>query len=229
MSSLVTIAHIQSEFPTKFGIPRQSNVVENLKATIVFTPEYRNRDALRGLESFSHIWLIWGFSEAQRDTWSPTVRPPRLGGNTRVGVFATRSPYRPNAIGLSAVQLEKIEQHPISGPVIHVLGADLMDATPIYDIKPYIPYADSYPNAIGGFASDPPAKSLQVVIEDRARWLALLPKEKREVLRDVLAHDPRPPYQRDPNRIYGMEFGGVEVKFTVAGSTLTVVEIAKAY
>lgn len=180
---------------------------------------------MRGLEEFSHIWLIWGFSEAERGRWSPTVRPPRLGGNTRVGVFAARSPYRPNPLGLSSVRIEDISVHPVKGPVIHVLGADLMDGTPIYDIKPYIPYTDCHMDAIGGFASDPPAKSLKVIIDDI--WLKNLPKRIESTLQDVLAHDPRPAYQKEPDRIYGMEFAGFEIKFFVDESILTVTEIVK--
>lgn len=225
MESIKTIAHIQSYFPSKFGIPRQSGMIETLRASVVFEPEYRNPDALRGLKEFSHIWLIWGFSEAERDRWSPTVRPPRLGGNTRVGVFATRSPYRPNPLGLSSVRIEGISVHPVKGHVIHVLGADIMDGTPIYDIKPYIPYTDCHADAIGGFASDPPCMSLEVIIDDRL--LKILPEGIRNTLRDVLAHDPRPAYQKEPDRIYGMEFAGFEIKFFVDGSILTVTKIVK--
>lgn len=225
MTTLKTIAHIHSEFPSKFGIPRQSNLIENLPAAVVFTEEYRVWEALRGLETFSHIWLIWGFSEAARDTWSPTVRPPRLGGNTRMGVFATRSPYRPNPIGLSSVKIDRIERHTALGPVIHVLGGDLMDGTPIYDIKPYIPFVDSHPDADRGFAEDPPGPVLQV--GDSGKWLNLLPPENRELLIDILAQDPRPSYQHDPHRVYGMEYAGVEVKFSVDGDILTVLEITR--
>ena len=225
MTTLHTIAYIRSAFPTKFGIPRQSGLVERLPASVVFTPEYRDISALRGLEAVSHIWLIWGFSETSRDKWSPTVRPPRLGGNTRMGVFATRSPYRPNPIGLSSVKLDRIEKHAVLGPVIHVLGADLMDGTPIYDIKPYLPYTDCHPEAAGGFAADAPEMTLRVSIE--ARWLQILPEAYREPLRAVLAQDPRPPYQNDPNRVYGMEFAGYTVTFSVRADVLTVLELKK--
>lgn len=219
------IAHIRSDFTTKFGIPRQSGLVEELEACIVFTPEYRNEAALRGLEGFSHLWLIWEFSKAKRDTWSPTVRPPRLGGNQRLGVFATRSPFRPNPIGLSCVRLLGVELHTPDGPVIRVAGADLMDGTPIYDIKPYLPYADCKPEALGGFASQPKEATLEVEIPDEL--LARIPEEKRNALVGVLAQDPRPSYQDDPERVYGMAFGGLEVKFRVAGNILTVCEVEK--
>ncbi len=214
------IARIRSDFPTKFGIPRQSGLVEELKATIVFEPEYRNPDALRGLEEFSHIWLIWQFSEAVRDKWSPTVRPPRLGGNTRMGVFATRSPFRPNAIGLSCVRLEAIEKDPKLGTVLVVSGADLMDGTPILDIKPYLPYADAHPEALGGFTGNVGGKVLEV--EFPPELLAQVPEDKREALIGVLSRDPRPSYQHDPERVYGMAFGGCEVGFSVDGETLYV-------
>lgn len=222
-SSLNIIARIHSAFPTKFGIPRQSGLVEELKATIVFEPEYRNPDALRGLEGFSHLWLIWQFSQAVRKDWSPTVRPPRLGGNTRMGVFATRSPFRPNPIGLSCVGLAGVELHTPQGPVIHVTGADLMDGSPIYDIKPYIPYADCRPQAVGGFASTPKEASLEVEISPEL--LSQVPQELREALLGVLAQDPRPTYQHDPERVYGMAFGGLEVRFTVEEPVLHVREI----
>ena len=224
-SALHIIARIHSDFPTKFGIPRQSGLVEELKATIVFEPEYRNPDALRGLEGFSHLWLIWQFSQAVRKDWSPTVRPPRLGGNTRMGVFATRSPFRPNPIGLSCVGLEGVELHTPQGPVIHVTGADLMDGSPIYDIKPYIPYADCRPQAVGGFASAPKEATLEVDIPPEL--LAQVPEELREALIGVLAQDPRPAYQDDPQRIYGMAFGGLEVRFRVEGQRLIVVEVER--
>lgn len=225
MTSLNPVAHIQSDFPTKFGIPRQSGLVESCKACIVFEEPYRNSEALRGLESFSHIWLIWGFSAAEYETWSPTVRPPRLGGNTRMGVFATRSPYRPNSLGLSSVKIEKIELHSPRGPLIHVLGADLMDGTPIYDIKPYLPFTDSHPDASGGFADHYTGAHLHVQIPER--WLGLLPEGAGEVLRQLLSQDPRPSYQQDPDRVYGMEFGDFEVRFSVEGEVLTVREIQK--
>ena len=214
------IARIRSDFPTKFGIPRQSGLVEELKATIVFEPEYRNPDALRGLEEFSHIWLIWQFSEAVRDKWSPTVRPPRLGGNTRMGVFATRSPFRPNAIGLSCVKLDSIEKDPRLGTVLVVSGADLMDGTPILDIKPYLPYADSHPEATGGFTGNVGGKVLEV--DFPPELLAQVPEGKRGALIGVLSRDPRPSYQHDPGRVYGMAFGGWEVGFSVDGDTLRV-------
>jgi len=217
------IAHIQTDFPTKFGVPRQSGIIESLKGRIVFDPEYRNPDAVRGLEEFSHLWLIWEFSEAKRETWSPTVRPPRLGGNTRKGVFATRSPFRPNPIGLSSVRLEKVEIDPKLGPVIYVTGIDLMDGTPIYDIKPYIVYTDSHPEAVSGFASKPAEYLLEVVIPDEL--LQKVPEEQRESLIAVLEHDPRPQYQNDPERVYGMAFGGMEVQFNVRQDTLTVTNI----
>lgn len=218
-----TIARIHTDFPTKFGIPRQSGIIASLQATIVFEPEYRNPDAVRGLEDFSHIWLLWQFSEAVRDDWSPTVRPPRLGGNVRKGVFATRSPFRPNPIGLSSVKLEKMEIDPKFGPILHVSGADLMDGTPIYDIKPYIAYTDSHPEAVSGFATTPAEFLLEVVFSESL--LQKVPESQRKSLTDVLAHDPRPQYQDDPDRIYGMAFGGMEVKFKVEERLLTVVEV----
>lgn len=223
---LKTIAHIHTEFPTKFGIPRQSGIIESLKGTIVFEPEYRNPEAIRGLEEFSHLWLIWEFSEAVRDTWSPTVRPPRLGGNVRKGVFATRSPFRPNPIGLSSVKLEHIEMDLKLGPVLHVSGADLMDGTPIYDIKPYIAYTDSHPDAVSGFASKPAEYLLEVTIPDEL--LEKIPETQRESLISVLAHDPRPQYQDDPERVYGMAFGINEVRFKVKDLNLTVLDIKES-
>ena len=223
LSQLKIIAHIQSDFTEKFGIPRQSGLVEELKAAIVFEPEFRNADALRGLEGFSHLWLIWQFSKAVRQDWSPTVRPPRLGGNERMGVFATRSPFRPNPIGLSCVKLERVELHPELGPVIHVAGADLLDGTPIYDIKPYLPYADCKPEAVGGFASAPKEATLRVVCPDAA--LAGFPEDRREALLAVLAQDPRPSYQNDPERVYGMGFAGFNIRFRVEGDALTVLSI----
>ena len=218
-----TIARIHTDFPTKFGIPRQSGIIASLQATIVFEPEYRNPDAVRGLEDFSHIWLLWQFSEAVRDNWSPTVRPPRLGGNVRKGVFATRSPFRPNPIGLSSVKLEKVEIDPKFGPILHVSGADLMDGTPIYDIKPYIAYTDSHPEAVSGFATTPAEFLLEVSFPESL--LQNVPESQRKSLTDVLAHDPRPQYQDDPDRVYGMAFGGMEVKFKVEERLLTVVEV----
>lgn len=221
---LKQIAHICSPFPTKFGIPRQSGLVDALRATVVFDPEFRNADALRGLEGFSHLWLIWEFSEARRDGWSPTVRPPRLGGNTRMGVFATRSPFRPNPLGLSCVRLEGIRHDAALGAVLDVSGADLMDGTPIYDVKPYLPYADCKPEAVGGFAASGEGRLLTVRADETL--LAGLPARTREALLGVLAHDPRPSYQNDPDRVYGMAFGGCEVRFSVDGETLTVRSVA---
>ena len=218
-----TIARIHTDFPTKFGIPRQSGIIASLQSRIVFEPEYRNAEAVRGLEEFSHIWLIWEFSEAIRDEWSPTVRPPRLGGNLRKGVFATRSPFRPNPIGLSSMKLEKIEIDPKLGPVLHISGADLMDGTPIYDIKPYIAYTDSHPDAISGFASKPAEYLLEIDLSEDL--LEKIPTDLRKSLIEVLAHDPRPQYHDDPERIYGMRFGSMEVKFKVDGDRLVVLQI----
>lgn len=217
------IAVIRTDFPTKFGIPRQSGLVEELKGTIIFEPEYRNPDALRGLEDFSHIWLLWEFSEAIVNTWSPTVRPPKLGGNTRKGVFATRSPFRPNPIGLSSVKVEKIEHTEQYGAVLHVSGADLMDGTGIYDIKPYIPYADCHTDAVGGFAKDSTFPELHVEFPEELK--NKFPKEKLEALIRVLALDPRPAYQNDPERVYGFGFAGYEIKFVVKENVLTVIDI----
>lgn len=217
------IAHIRSDFSTKFGIPRQSGLVEELTATVVFEPEYRNPDALRGLEGFSHLWLIWEFSKAKRESWSPTVRPPRLGGNTRLGVFATRSPFRPNPVALSCVRLLEIRRSESDGTVLIVAGADLMDGTPIYDIKPYIPYADAHPDATGGFTEN--ADDFLLTVEFPDALLTKIPSDRRESLLKVLAHDPRPSYQDDPERVYGMEFAGHDVRFTVCGKTLTVCEV----
>ena len=221
--SMRVIARIHSDFSTKFGVPRQSGLVDALESTVVFEPEYRNPDALRGLEDFSHLWLVWVFDKAVRRDWSPTVRPPRLGGNRRMGVFATRSPFRPNPIALSSVKLAGIEQTPNLGPVLHILGADLMDGTPILDIKPYIPYADAHPEALGGFAAVPAGETLEVIIP--SELLEKIPPKRREALRGVLAQDPRPHYQDDPGRIYGFGFAGMEVKFSVEGTCLTVREI----
>ena len=220
---MTPIAHIKSDFSEKFGIPRQSGLVEELRASIVFEPPYRDPSALRGIEGFSHIWLIWEFSQAQREGWSPTVRPPRLGGNKRLGVFATRSPFRPNPIGLSCVRLMEVRQDRELGPVLVVAGADLMDGTPIYDIKPYLPYADCKPDAAGGFAAIPKGADLKVDCPEEL--LAVVPEDKRAALLAVLAQDPRPRYQDDPARVYGMAFAGAEVKFRVEGERLTVVEI----
>ena len=217
------IARMRSDFPTKFGIPRQPHLVEELRSTIVFEPEYRNADALRGIEGFSHLWIIWQFSEAVRSGWSPTVRPPRLGGNTRMGVFATRSPFRPNNLGLSCVKLLGVEQTKDQGTVLHVSGADLMDGTPIFDIKPYIPYADSHPEARGGFTDT--AGEFLLEVDFPAELLTLLPEEKRTAAIGVLSHDPRPSYQRKPGRVYGLPFAGFDIRFTVEGEKLTVCEV----
>ena len=218
------IAHIHTDFPTKFGIPRQSGIIESLQGRIVFEPEYRNAEAVRGLEDFSHIWLLWEFSETVRDSWSPTVRPPRLGGNVRKGVFATRSPFRPNPIGLSSVRLEKVDFDPKLGPVLYVSGADLMDGTPIYDIKPYIAYTDSHPDAVSGFASTPADYLLEVVFPEDL--LNKVEPSKREGLKAVLAHDPRPQYQDDPERLYGMAFDTMEIKFRVHEDQIEVVTVS---
>lgn len=216
------IAYIENDLKTKFGVPRQSGLAKNLLSKIVFQPEFRVSDALKGLADFSHIWLIWGFSEARREDWSPTVRPPRLGGNQRVGVFATRSPYRPNSLALSCVRLEGIEKTESAGDILVVSGADLMNGTPIYDIKPYLPYADSVPDAIGGFAPDG-GKVLEVVCEEE--MIAKLPEESKKALFEILSRDPRPQYHNDEKRIYGMEFGAFEVKFRVEGDSIFVVSI----
>lgn len=219
------IAVMRSDFPTKFGIPRQSGLVKSLRSTIVFEPEYRNPDALRGLEDFSHIWLIWQFSEAVRKEWTPTVRPPRLGGNTRMGVFATRSPFRPNALGLSCVKVIGIEQTAENGTVIHVAGADLMDGTPIFDIKPYIPYGDCHPDALGGFTST--AKEYLLQVDFPQELLEILPKDKQEAALELLSHDPRPSYQEQSDRIYGLSFAGFDIRFSVDNDTLYVKEVCK--
>lgn len=224
MHEMKVIARIRSDFPEKFGIPRQSGLVPQLRAKIVFEPEFRNADALRGIEGFSHLWLIWQFSAAVRETWSPTVRPPRLGGNERVGVFATRSPFRPNAVGLSCVKLEGVAHEEGSGDVLIVSGADLMDGTPIYDIKPYLPYADAHPEARGGFA---PSPKETVAVDCPPELLAALPEGQREALLGVLAQDPRPQYQHDPERVYGMSFGGWDVKFRVCGERLEVLSLTE--
>lgn len=219
------IAHIRSDFSTKFGIPRQSGLITELKGEIIFEPEFRNPEALRGLDHFSHIWLIWEFSASKRDKWSPTVRPPRLGGNIRMGVFATRSPFRPNPIGLSSVRLEKIEWQTDAGPVLHVTGADLMDGTPILDIKPYIAYSDCHMDATGGFTNNVANSRLEVMIP--SEWLQMISPSKQQALREVLANDPRPSYQDDSNRIYGLAFAGLNVRFTVSDKVLTVVEVVE--
>ncbi len=220
------IARVRSDFPTKFGIPRQSGMAGDLRAAVVFEPEFRNPDALRGLEEFSHLWLIWQFSGNLRAAWSPTVRPPRLGGNRRMGVFATRSPFRPNPIGLSCVELAGVDLHTPEGPVLYVLGADLMDGTPILDIKPYLPYADCRPQATGGFTdrTDRP----RLVVDIPPELLERVPPDKRAGLAAALACDPRPSYQHDPERVYGLPFAGLEVKFTVRDGTLTVRDVLPA-
>ena len=217
------IARMRSDFPSKFGIPRQSGLVEELRSTIVFEPEFRNPDTLRGIEGYSHLWLIWQFSEAVRQDWSPTVRPPRLGGNTRMGVFATRSPFRPNSLGLSSVKLLGIEQTANNGTVLHVAGADLMDGTPIFDIKPYIPYGDCHPEATGGFTDT--AEDFLLQVDFPPALLALLPEEKRQAAMGVLSHDPRPSYQRTPGRVYGLPFAGFDIRFTVEDKQLQVIEV----
>lgn len=214
------IARMHSDFATKFGIPRQSGLVEELRSTIVFEPEYRNQDALRGIEDFSHLWIIWQFSEAVRQGWSPTVRPPRLGGNTRMGVFATRSPFRPNNLGLSCVKLLGVEHTEKYGTVLHVGGADLMDGTPIFDIKPYSPYSDCKPGASGGFTDH--AGDFLLEVDFPQELLKKLPEEKRKAAVGVLSHDPRPSYQRNADRVYGLSFAGFDIRFTVAGKKLTV-------
>lgn len=225
MDKLVPIAVIRTGFATKFGVPRQSGLVEALRGTVVFNPEYRNADALRGLEGFSHIWLIWEFSEAVREKWSPTVRPPRLGGNTRLGVFATRSPFRPNPIGLSCVKLDSIELSSPDGPLLHVSGIDMMDGTPIYDIKPYIPYTDCQPQATQGFTGTTQFNRLEVVIP--AASAAKTDPQTLAALRGILSEDPRPHYQDDPDREYGFDFECYAIRFKVSGSTLTVTSIER--
>lgn len=223
LTEISVIAKMRSDFPGKFGIPRQSGLVQELRSTIVFESEYRNADALRGIADFSHLWIIWQFSEAVRSGWSPTVRPPRLGGNTRMGVFATRSPFRPNNLGLSCVELLGVEETPEFGTVIHVGGADLMDGTPIFDIKPYIPYADAYPWAKSGFTET--ARDFLLQVDFPEPLLALLPEDKREAALGVLSHDPRPSYQKDPHRVYGLTFAGTDIRFTVEGGILTVLSV----
>ena len=216
------IAKIHTDYDSKFGIPRQPGLVPDALGRIVFAPEFRNPDTVRGLETFSHLWLIWSFSENLREDWSATVRPPRLGGNTRLGVFATRSPYRPNPLGLSVVKLVSVEPDTPEGPVITVSGVDMMNGTPIYDIKPYVAYTDAIPEAVSGFAPEPPAKKT-VRAEEAA--LRRLPAEKREALLQVLALDPRPSYHNDPERVYGFPFAGHEVKFRVEGDTVVLLGI----
>ena len=217
------IAHMRSDFPTKIGIPRQSGLVEELRSVIVFEPEYRSEDALRGIEDFSHLWLIWQFSQAVREGWSPTVRPPRLGGNTRMGVFATRSPFRPNNLGLSCVRLLEVKHTQQYGTVLFVGGADLLDGTPIFDIKPYIPYSDSRPEAAGGFTDRVGDVLLDVKFPQEL--LKKLPPDKQAAAIGILSHDPRPSYQNQPGRVYGLSFGGFDIRFTVEEETLTVLNV----
>lgn len=221
--SINVIARMHSDFATKFGIPRQSGLVEELRSTIIFEPEYRNNDALRGIEDFSHLWIIWQFSEAVRQGWSPTVRPPRLGGNTRMGVFATRSPFRPNNLGLSCVRLLDVEHTEKYGTVLHVGGADLMDGTPIFDVKPYIPYSDCKPDASGGFTDQ--AADFLLTVDFPAELLKKLPEQKREAAIGVLSHDPRPSYQKNEERVYGLTFAGFNIRFMVRDKLLTVLAV----
>ena len=227
MADIQPIAYMQSDFGGKFGIPRQSGLVDALRSTIVFQPEYRNADALRGIEGFSHLWIIWQFSQAVGKEWSPTVRPPRLGGNTRMGVFATRSPFRPNNLGLSCVTLLGVERTEDLGTVLHVGGADLLDGTPIFDIKPYIPYCDCHPDALGGFTQEAGDYLLQV--DFPAELLGVLPEEKRDAAVGVLAHDPMPSYQQQPGRVYGMTFAGCNIRFTVEDGVLHVISTERSY
>lgn len=217
------IAHMKSDFSDKFGIPRQSGLVQDLRSTIIFEPEFRNPDALRVLEDFSHLWIIWQFSKAARSDWSPTVRPPRLGGNKRMGVFATRSPFRPNSIGLSSVKILGIENTDQYGSVIHVAGADLLDGTPIFDIKPYIPYSDCHADATGSFTDTAGDFLLEIDFPDEL--LQKIPENKRQALTGVLSHDPRPSYQQDPNRQYGLSFAGYNIRFQINNNKLTVIDV----
>lgn len=217
------IAHISTDLPEKFGVPRQSGMAKGLTGRIIFEPDFRNPDALRGLSDFSHLWLIWDFSLAHRDEWSPMVRPPRLGGNKRMGVFATRSPFRPNSIGLSSVEIVGIVPDSIDGPIINVAGVDMIDGTPIIDIKPYIPYTDSHPEANGGFTQSNEFKQLEVKFADDVKHH--LPDGKIKALVEILSNDPRPQYQDDPERIYGLSFAGCQVKFFVRENILTVSNI----
>ena len=217
------IAYILSDFPDKFGIPRQSGLAQSLKSTLIFEPDFRFPDAFRGLEDYSHIWLIWGFSENKHSRWTPTVRPPRLGGNTRKDVFATRSPFRPNPVGLSSVKLDKIEFTKEHGPVLHISGADLMNGTPIFDIKPYLPYVDSHPDALNGFANS--IKDYALHVTDPHEMLSYVPIEKRSAIIEILSQDPRPSYQEDPKRIYGLRFSDYEIKFRVEKNILYILSI----
>lgn len=226
MSSEYTIkpiAYIHNGFEEKFGIPRQSGLIDTVKSQIIFEPEYRNPDALRGLEDYSHLWLLWHFSQARQEGWSPTVRPPRLGGNTRVGVFATRSPFRPNGLGLSSVRLEGIEQSPKHGPILHVTGADLMNQTPIIDIKPYLPYVDSHPEAQEGFAGT--VKDYRLTVHSTAKLDARIPEEHKAAIYAILEQDPRPSYQNDPERIYGIKYAGMNIRFRVDNGCLYICSI----
>ena len=218
------IAYIENDYKEKFGIPRQSGLAESVMSRIVFEPEYRNQDAFRGIESYSHLWLLWHFSEADRgDDWTPTVRPPRLGGNIRVGVFATRSPFRPNSVGMSSVKLERLEFDKQLGPVLYVSGADLLDGTPIFDVKPYLSYVDSHPDAVDGFALN--QKEGTLLVEFPSEWLEKVPEEKREGLMEILSQDPRPQYQNNPERVYKMRFGEQEVWFRVEENRLIVCRV----
>ena len=219
MPEMKIIGRVMTGFAEKFGVPRQSGMVET-RAKIIFEPEYRNPDAFRGIEGYSHLWVVWMFSEAVREKWSPTVRPPRLGGNKRVGVFATRSPFRPNPIGLSSVKLERLELSREYGPVLHISGADMVNGTPVFDIKPYLAYTDSHPEALGGFTDSVARETLSIVFPEELR--AKLTEEDAAELTAILAHDPRPSYQNDPERVYGMDYGGVSVRFSVDGRVLTV-------
>lgn len=223
--SLQIIAQIHNDFPEKFGVPHQSGWLKKQKAQIIFEPEYRRPEAFRGIEEYDYIWLIWQFSETVRESWSPTVRPPRLGGNTRMGVFSTRSPFRPNSLGLSSVRLEKIELHPELGPVLHISGADLMNGTPIYDIKPYLPYADSHPEVRGGFTDK--IEDYRLKVEFPETLIEKVPAEQREALVEVLANDPRPRYQNKPDKIYGLAYGSHDIHFTVKDKTLKVCDVTE--
>lgn len=221
---LKVIAHIKTDFPAKFGIPRQSGLADT-KGEIIFEPEYRDENALKGIDAYSHLWIIWGFSGCEGKSWKPTVRPPRLGGNERRGVFATRSPFRPNPIGLSSVKLERIEYRKDVGAVLIVSGIDMMDNTPVYDIKPYLPYVDAHTEANGGFAEEKKDYKLKVEIPDK--WMESLPDEQVETIKQILSMDPRPSYQNNPERIYGMEYAGMDIRFRVSDDTLTVCEICR--
>ncbi len=222
---LRVIARVRNDFPTKFGLPRQSGLAESLRSLIVFEKAFRVPEALRGLEAFSHIWLIWGFHQARRDAWSPTVRPPKLGGNTRMGVFATRSPFRPNALGLSCVRLERIVDLGEAGRALLVSGADMMDGTPVYDVKPYLPYADCRPEAVGGFADAHVSDA--VPVDFPAALLARVPEDRRAALLEALRQDPRPAYQADDTRVYGMPYAGLDIRFCVQDGVLRVCDVAE--